>query len=113
MSTAALCGMNGSVSAADNVFYWEVTDHIDAVDGTSMDSDGWRERIACLKGAKGSFKTFDGISCGPTACTFQDAAAGYEVDGDIIVTKVTLDTPVDGAVTFNCEFVFTGTFTAS
>ena len=118
MSTAALCGMNGSISGtgAVEIVSWEITQTVDAIDATSMASNGWKERIACLKGASGTFKSI-GVSSTVGAhagVQFKDAqVGGYSISGDILVSKITVGTPVDGLVSFDHSFTFTGTIVAA
>jgi hypothetical protein len=119
MSTAALCGYAGSISGpagATECTNWEVTLNVDAQDATSMDSAGWKVKIACLKGANGTFRTVGGSSTvgKHTNCSFQDApTGGVSVDGDIVISKINISTPVDGIVSFVHDFNFTGDITCS
>ena len=115
MSTAALCGDLATVGGVDEAFDWEVNLTQDAINVTSYDSAGWGENIACLKGATGSFKSYQSpTSVGPTSGQFKTASAGgFTISGSIIITKITCDTPVEGAVTFSSDFVFTGAVSAS
>ena len=109
MATSALCGSEGSVSGigtTTEVFYWEVTQHQDAIESTSFDSGGWKERIACLKGATGSIKAYTPIVTGPLTSSFK--IGSHTISGNIRMHRVTCDTPVEGVVTFNGEFTFTG-----
>jgi hypothetical protein len=119
MATSALCGSGGvvtGVGSVSEVTRWTIDQTIEALDATSMASNGWKERIACLKGATGSF-TCVGVApaVGPDASvTFKTASVGgYTISGGIIISKVTVNTPVDGVVSFDAEFVFTGTITVS
>ena len=118
MSTAALCGMNGSITGATGateISYWEITQTIDVPDATSFTSVGWKERVPCLKGATGNFKSIGASSTigAHAGCVFKDALAGYTISGSIIISKITISTPVDGIVSFNHDFSITGTFTAA
>ena len=116
MSTAALCGLGGSItgSTATEISSWEVTLHQDTPEVTSMDgSAGWKEFIACLKGASGTMVTYKHPTVGlHTNCTFTDSAGGYDIVGDIIINKIDDANPVEGAIAFTSDFVFTGTVTA-
>ena len=111
--------MNGSVSGATGateVTEWEIIQNVDAQEATSFDSAGWKERIACLKGATGSFKSIGASSTVGThaGCVFKDAQiGGYTISGTIIISRITVGTPVDGIVNFNHEFSFTGAVTAA
>jgi len=117
MATNALCGMGGSVAGATGaleITNWEITQTIAAQEATSFASNGWKERIACLKGATGNFKSIGASSTvGKHAvCVFKDAAAGYTISGAIVISKIQVSTPVDGIVSFNHDFTVTGIFTA-
>jgi len=118
MSTAALCGMSGSVTGATGaleIFSWEIVQTIDAIEATSFDSAGWKERIACLKGASGSFKSQGASSTvgKHVSAVFKDAQVGeYTISGNIVISKITIETPVADKITFNHEFNFTGTIVA-
>lgn len=115
--TTALCGMGGTVTVtgATEVTNWSVTQTVDAIDATSMSSSGWVERVGCLKGATGNFRSIGAAaSVGAGSGTFKTAAAGgYSISGSIIVTKVAVDTPVDGIVSYTHDFNFTGEITVS
>ena len=118
MSTSAICGSGGSVTGATGateINFWEITQTVDAIEATSFDSSGWKERVACLKGASGTFRSLgESSTIGAHAgCAFKDAAAGYTISGAIIINRITIGTPVDGIVSFNHEFVFTGAVTAA
>lgn len=117
MATSALCGYSGSVTGpgATEVTQWEITQTQEAVEATSFESAGWKERVACLKGATGSFRSVGSSSeVGlHTGCSFKDNAAGYTISGSIVINQITVDTPVDGIVSFTHTFSFTGNITAS
>ena len=119
MSTAALCGFAGSVTGATGaleVAYWEITENVNAPDATSLDSEGWRERVPCVRKITGSFKAIGHCSIvgGKAGCVFKDAqSGGYSITANIIITKITIGTPVDNIVTFNHEFDGTGSYTVS
>jgi len=113
MSTSALCGMNGSITgtSALEINAWEITLTVDTPEATSFDSNGWKERVACLEGATGTFTSIGASSTTGlhAGCVFKTApAAGMTVTGDVIITRISDGTPVDGIVTFNHEFTFTG-----
>ena len=118
MATSALCGSGGVVTgfgSVTEVTKWTIEQTVEALDATSMASAGWKERIACLKGATG---TISCIGVAPTvgpdaAVTLKTSATGYSISGAIIVSKVTINTPVEGVVSFDADFVFTGTITVA
>jgi hypothetical protein len=112
MATAALCGSTGSITNASGteVTEWEVTVAVDTIGGTSMASAGWVEKLACLKGASG---TFSCIGTAPTiglhaSCAFLNSTAGYHINGDIRISDVKRSTPVKDRIIFVATFVFTG-----
>ena len=117
MGTAALCGSGGVLtgSGALEITNWQVDHTVDAQDATSMSSLGWVERVACLKGATGSFRSIGGAATlGAHSVTFKTASVGgYSIAGAILVSQVTVDTDVQGIVSFNHTFSFTGAITVS
>ena len=119
MATTSLCGYNGSVTGATGALeiqYWEINQNVDAQEATSFDSAGWKERVACLKGATGNFRSIGHPSTisGTKACVFKDQqVGGYTISGNIIITKIGHSTVVDGIVTFPHDFTFTGAVTAA
>ena len=117
MASNAICGSGGSVTGpgATEIVSWEITQTVDAIDATSMSSLGWKERVACLKGASGTFKSIGSSSTvgAHAGCQFKDAAAGYTISGAIIISKITVGTPVDGIVSFDHAFSFTGSIVAA
>ncbi len=115
--TASLCGYDGSItgSGATEIFYWEISVTKDAVEATSFDSVGWKERIACLTGATGTFRAYTTSTVGAHATvTFKTQSVGGSVIvGNIIINRIREEVPVEGAVTFEHSFVFTGSITAT
>jgi len=111
-ATAALCGMNGSITgtSALEMVSWEITLTIDAPEATSFASAGWKERVPCLMGATGTFRSIGQSSTVGlhTTCVFKCSGAGPQVGGDIIISRIAVGTPVDGIVTFDHDFTFTG-----
>ena len=117
MSTQALCGLGGSVnsvSGATEVTTWECTLNVAAEDATSMASLGWRERLPCLRGGSGTFKTIAGSATigAHASANFKVSNAGFSITGDIVINKIDIETPVSGIVSFNHSFTFTGQITA-
>ena len=112
MSTAALCGLSGTVTGPTGVTEctnWEATLNVAAEDATSFNSDGWRERIACLKGGSGTFRSIGHPSVvGAGTGSFKTSATGLTIGGAIIITKIDTETPVNGIVSFAHSFNFTG-----
>jgi hypothetical protein len=119
MATSALCGTSGTVTGpggATEVVAWEVTRTVEAVDATSMDSDGFVERLACLKGGSGSFTTIGApaSAVGATSISCKTAASGgMTISGAIILTSVGYAVDVNGRAEYPHTFVFTGPITAA
>lgn len=115
MATSAICGSGGvvTVTGVTEVTKWEITRTVDSIPATSFSSNGWVEKVACLTGATGSFTSIGGPSAvGAGTGTFKTkSTGGISIAGSIIVTKVTINTPVDGIVSFDHDFTFTGTVT--
>lgn len=110
MATAAICGTTGTVSGGTEVISWTVTKTQEAVEATSMASGGFKERIPCLIGATFSFTAIGAKpTMGAASGQFKTASAGgATISGAIIINKVSVETPVEGVVTFTAEGVFTG-----
>lgn len=111
MATAAVCGSTGSVSLGGEISNWTVSLELDAPEVTSMSSSNYREYIACLKSASGSFDSFDSIGAIGAQAGVDFVNSTETITMDIIITDVTVSTPVDGAVTFRYSFVSTGEVT--
>lgn len=114
MATSALCGYSGTVTnagASTEVTQWEITLNVDAQEATSFESDGWKERIACLKGGSGTFRSIGTSSTvgAHASAAFKTASAGLTITGNIIITRIDVETPVNGIVSFNHSFNFTST----
>jgi len=111
MSTSALCGMGGTASGGVEVTSWSFTQTIDVQDATSFASLGWVERIGCLYGATFTFKSIGtpmNVGFGSLSLT----TPTYEISGSVIVDKVTVDTDVNGLITYDHSGKFTGEVTA-
>lgn len=108
MATGAVCGYTGSTSLGTEVTAWEVNLLEDTPDATSMDSNGFKEFIACLQSAEGTFDS-QVPTCvvgGVAGVTFTNDIE--EIEMDVIVTAITVTTPVEGKVTYRHTFVSTG-----
>lgn len=118
MTTAALAGYAGVVSGPSGIgeiTNWTLNIEIAALDATSMDSAGWREYIAGLQGVTGSFRSIKSkLTMNGTAVslTLQTAtASGVSISGSAFLIKETPSVPVDGVVSWDFDFVFTGSVT--
>ena len=108
MGTNAKCGFDGTTSIGTEVTAWELNLLEDTPDATSMDSNGFREYLACLKSAEGTFDSQ--VPCGiPGARVGVSFSNDVEtITFDLIVSNVAITTPVEGKVTYKYTFVSTG-----
>ena len=122
MATLALCGQSGSIggiTAGLEVTEWNMELIVDSIDATSMGaagSNGWKEKISCLKSGSGNFVTIGSMSSVglQAGCSFVDASVGgTTISGNIIVNDIQITTPVADKVAWDHKFVFTGTITAA
>lgn len=103
------------------VVSWELDWQADTVDVTGMDSAGAKEYVASLSGATGTAKilaTGDAqnpvanteLRPGLTCVAYLKHASGDTASyhGNVIVTSLKPQVAVDGAVTFDLAFQFTG-----
>lgn len=111
MATTAVCGHTGSVSiggGAGEVVSWTLDFNEDIPEATSMASAGFKEYIACLKDANGTF-----ITLKPMGTIGAHAAATFINDNEtftlnVIVTDIAVGMPVDGRREITYTFVSTG-----
>lgn len=122
MATVAIAGYGGvATDLGAEVLNWNVDVTVEALDASYMmasgDNKGWREFISALQGATGSAELQ-----GDTAPTTGSSSGvklevksgtGSFIEGDIIVTRVATNVPVDGKVTWSIDFNFTGAVTAT
>jgi len=113
MSTNSQCGYDGSISFGAEVVEWTLDQLVDAIEATSMDSAGYKEFIPCLESAEGTFTTLDpsGVPGMVTSATFANDIHTYDLD--LIITNVTIGTPVDGRVSYRYSWISTGEVTVS
>lgn len=113
MATTAIAGYGGSIagpSGVNEVLNWSADINVEALDATSMASDGWKEFIEGLKGATFS-ATVQGTvmpAIGLTAVTLKASSSAVTISGSAIITSVKPEVPVDGKVTFGIDATFTG-----
>ena len=114
-ATTAIAGYSGSFTGptgVSEVTQWKAAITTDKLDATNMGSGGWKEYIAGLIGMEGS-ATCQGTaipSRGLAAGTL-DTGAGPVFSGSVFVDKVDVNVPVDGKVTYDVSFAFTGSIT--
>jgi hypothetical protein len=113
-ASASLAGYGGSVSGPTGVTEvknWKCDLKTAKLDATSMDSAGWEEFIAGLQGGSGSFTS--GGTVAPTrglsAATMKTkSTGGMTLTGSIFLERATVNVPVDGSVSYDCEFSWSG-----
>jgi hypothetical protein len=108
MATNAECGTTGSVSLGGEVTQWTFNYNEEVLEATSMASSGAREYIACLKDGDGTWDTFVASGVVGAHGTVDFTNAKQTIQANIIVTSITLGTPVDNQVTYRYSFVTTG-----
>ena len=114
-ATTAIAGYGGSFSGPTGIVevtQWKATISTDRLDATNMGSGGWKEYIPGLIGCEGS-ATCQGTaipSRGLAAGTL-DTGTGPSFTGSVFVDKVDVNNPVDGKVTYDMSFAFTGSIT--
>lgn len=113
-ATTAIAGFDGSLTGPTGlveVKNWKLDVTTEALDATSMSSGGYKEFVEGLKGASGSF-TSQGTAIparGLSAMTLKTkSTGGATITGSAIVNSVSVGDPVDGLVTYDGSFVFTG-----
>lgn len=113
-ATTAIAGYGGSLSGPtgiSEVTQWKAAITTDKLDATNMGSGGWREFIPGLIGMEGTC-TCQGTaipSRGLSAATLD--TSGPTFTGSVFVDKVDVNVPVDGKVTYDVSFAFTGSIT--
>ena len=108
MATIAKCGSTGSVSLGGEITAWEVSIELDTPEATSMASSGWKEYISCLKSASGTFTSLipAGVVGSHTGVDFIND--NETISMDIIISDLSISTPVDNRVEFSYSFLSTG-----
>ena len=122
-ASTSIAGFGGSVTGLTGVTEvknWKIDLKIAKLDATCMagstgtGSLGWEEYIAGLQGASGSFTS--GGTVAPSRGA--DAAATFStgsitISGSIFIERATANVPVDGSVSYDCEFAFSGAATVA
>ena len=118
-ATTAIAGFSGSITGPTGfveVTQWKLTLTTAALDATSMASAGFEEFITGLKGAKGT-ATCQGTVIpvqGLSAGTLKTASTGgATISGSILIHEVGIGVPVEGKVTYDVSFNFTGSITVA
>ena len=110
MPTASVCGYSGQVTGAavTEVTQWSVVLNVAAEDASSFSSAGYRERISCLRGGSFTYRSIGSYEgTGPVTVHFL-TGHGLSIGGTAIITKVDVETPVSGIISYNSSGVFTG-----
>jgi hypothetical protein len=109
MATTAICGTGGSVDLGGEITSWSAQLESTAIEATSMASAGWREYLACLTSASGTFESLTSVGGvgAQTGVTFATGGSA-SITADIIITDVTQSVDVNGLVTHKYSWVSTG-----
>ena len=114
-ATAALSGFSGSITGPTGfteVTQWKLSVSQDKLDATNMGSAQYKEWVGGLSGAEGSATTQGTVIPARgtlAACTLKTkSTGGATITGSIIVDKVDVGVPVDGKVTYDISFAFSG-----
>jgi hypothetical protein len=113
MPTNSECGTTGSVSLGGEITKWTFNFNEDTPEATSMSSGGAKEYIACLKDGDGDWDTLVASGVVGAHGTVDFINAKQTIQANIIVTSITLGTPVDDKVTYRYSFVTTGPIVVS
>lgn len=113
-ATTAVAGYDGSItgpSGMTEVINWNLDVTVEELDATSMASSGWKEFIEGLRGASGSASVQGTVipTRGLSAATLKTkSTGGSTISGSILINRVGIGVPVDGKVTYDVGFSFTG-----
>jgi hypothetical protein len=117
-ATTAIAGYGGSISGPTGfteVAQWKLSISTEKLDSTNMGSSQYKEWIGGLSGAEGSATTQGTVIPARgtlAACTLKTkSTGGATIAGSIMVDKVDVGVPVDGKVTYDISFVFSGSVT--
>lgn len=111
MATTAICGTAGTVGLGGEIVRWTLNLNQEAVEVTSTASSGNREYIPCLKSADGTLESYTcpGAVGASAACTFITSKLSKTMN--IIITSLSTEVDVKGAVKFTASFVSNGAIT--
>lgn len=110
----SIAGFDGSIAGPTGVVEvknWKCDLRTAKLDATSMGSNGYEEFIAGLQGGSGSFTSGGTVapSRGLSAATLMTkSTGGMTLTGSIFIERATVNVPVDGMVSYDCEFSWTG-----
>jgi len=114
-ATVAVAGYGGTFTGPTGIgeiTQWKASISTDKLDATNMSGGGWKEYIAGLIGMEGSATTQGTAipSRGLNAATLT-TNGGPTFTGSVFIDKVDVNVPVDGKVTYDVSFAFTGSIT--
>lgn len=119
MATSAISGHDGSITGPTGmaeVVDFKVDITTKEIEATSMGSKGFEEFIAGLQGASFS-GTCQGMTLptrGLSAVTLKTkSTGGITVSGSALISRVGINDPVDGRVTYDFDGKFTGSVAVS
>lgn len=111
-ATVAVAGYGGTLTGPtgiSEVTQWKAAITTDRLDATNFGSGGWKEYIPGLIGMDGT------CTCQGTAIPARGLNAGTLTSnggptftGSVFIDKVDVNVPVDGKVTYDVSFSFTG-----
>jgi len=113
-ATTAIAGHGGSLvgpTGVTEIVSWSADVTQEALDATSMASTGWREFIIGLSGVTGSASCQGSAipTAGASAGTLKTkATGGSTLTGSVLISRVGVSVPVDGKITYDVDFSFTG-----
>lgn len=119
-ATTSIAGYGGSITGPTGfteVTQWKLTVTTDKLDATNMSSAQYKEFVGGLSGAEGTCTTQGTVI--PARGTLNAATlktkstGGATITGSIIVDKVDVGVPVDGKVTYDVSFAFSGSVTVT
>jgi hypothetical protein len=119
-ATTAIAGYGGSITGPTGfveVTNWKLSITTEKLDSTNMGSSQYKEVIGGLSGAEGS-ATIQGTAIPSrgtlVAATLKTkATGGATISGSILVDKVDINVPVEGKVSYDVSFAFSGSVTVA
>jgi hypothetical protein len=108
--------ITASTTAVAGIKSWTLDRSIDMLDTTDFGSSGDKEYIAGLKGWAGTFEGLkDGAPLGlgttVSLALYESSAGGQVWSGTAYLNNQTINTPVDGLVSYTYSYQGTGSIT--
>lgn len=107
-TTSAKCGYTGTTSIGTEVVDFNINLLQDVVEATSLDSNGLKESIACLKSAEGDFTTIVPSGTVGSRLGVAFSAATETITFDLLINNIVVSATVDGRCSYKYSFVSTG-----